>query len=53
LAEEGHDHDKPAPLTLLLAPRVVAVTHAYELVGALSGEQHLTISLHHLPPADP
>ena len=32
-AHEGHDHDKPAPLNLPVAPRVVAVTPDYELVG--------------------
>jgi hypothetical protein len=46
VAHEGHDHDKPPPLNLPVAPRVVAVTPDYELVGVLSGVQRLTIFLH-------
>ena len=45
-AHEGHDHDKPAPLNLPVAPRVVAVTPDFELVGVLSGKDRLTIFLH-------
>jgi membrane fusion protein, heavy metal efflux system len=52
-AHEGHDHDKPAPLNLPVAPRVVAVTPDYELVGVLSGEQRLTIFLHHFATGEP
>ena len=52
VAHEGHDHDKPAPLNLPVAPRVVAVTPDYELVGVLSGEQRLTIFLHHFVSLD-
>ena len=52
-AHEGHDHDKPAPLNLPIAPRVVAVTPDYELVGVLSGEQRLTIFLHHFATGEP
>jgi cobalt-zinc-cadmium efflux system membrane fusion protein len=52
-AHEGHDHDKPAPLNLPVAPRVVAVTPEYELVGVLSGEQRLTIFLHHFATGEP
>ena len=52
-AHEGHDHDKPAPLNLPIAPRVVAVTPDYELVGVVSGEQRLTIFLHHFATGEP
>jgi len=52
-AHEGHDHDKPAPLNLPVAPRVVAVTPDYELVGVLSGEQRLTIFLHRFETNEP
>lgn len=52
-AHEGHDHDKPAPLNLPVAPRVVAVTPDYELVGVVSGEQRLTIFLHHFATGEP
>ena len=45
-AHEGHDHDKPPPLNLPVAPRVIAVTPELELVGVLSGEDRLTIFLH-------
>jgi cobalt-zinc-cadmium efflux system membrane fusion protein len=44
-AHEGHDHDKPPPLTLPIAPRVTAVTPDYELVGVLSGTTRLTLFL--------
>jgi len=44
-AHEGHDHDKPAPLALPIAPRVTAVTPDYELVGVLSGKAQLTLFL--------
>ena len=53
VGHEGHDHDKPAPLNLPVAPRVVAVTPDYELVGVLSGEQRLTIFLHHFGTGEP
>jgi cobalt-zinc-cadmium efflux system membrane fusion protein len=53
VAHEGHNHDKPAPLNLPIAPRVVAVTPDYELVGVLSGEQRLTIFLHHFATGEP
>ena len=53
VGHEGHDHDKPAPLNLPMAPRVVAVTPDYELVGVLSGEQRLTIFLHHFGTGEP
>ena len=46
LAHEGHDHDKPPPLNLPVAPRVVAVTPDFELVGVSSGKDRLTIFLH-------
>ena len=52
-AHEGHDHDRPAPLNLPVAPRVVAVTPDYELVGVLSGEQRLTIFLHRFETGEP
>lgn len=45
LAHEGHDHDKPAPLTLPVAPRITAVTPDYELVGVRSGASRLTMFL--------
>lgn len=45
LAHEGHDHDKPAPLNLPVAPRVVSVTPEFELVAVLSGKSQLTIFL--------
>lgn len=53
IAHEGHEHDKPAPLNLPIAPRVVAVTPDYELVGVLSGEQRLTIFLHRFATGEP
>lgn len=53
VAHEGHDHDKPAPLNMPVAPRVVAVTPDYELVGVLSGEQRLTIFLHRFATNEP
>ena len=46
LAHEGHDHDKPAPLNLPVAPRVIAVTPELELVGVSSGKDRLTVFLH-------
>lgn len=46
LAHEGHDHDKPATLNLPTAPRVLAATPDFELVGVLSGKDRLTIFLH-------
>lgn len=52
-AHEGHDHDKPAPLNLPIAPRVVAVTPDYELVGVVAGDQRLTIFLHHFATGEP
>ena len=45
-AHEGHDHDKPPPLALPVAPRVVAVTPDFELVGVASGKGRLTVFLH-------
>jgi hypothetical protein len=53
LAHEGHDHDKPAPLNLPVAPRLAAVTPDYELVAVLSGEQRLTIFLHRFATNEP
>ena len=53
LAHEGHDHDKPAPLNLPIAPRLLAVTPDYELVAVLSGEQRLTIFLHRFATNEP
>lgn len=44
-AHEGHDHDRPPPLALPIAPRVTAVTPDYELVGVLSGQSRLTVFL--------
>jgi cobalt-zinc-cadmium efflux system membrane fusion protein len=52
-AHEGHDHDAPVPLNLPVAPRVVAVTPDYELVGVLSGEHRLTIFLHRFATNEP
>jgi hypothetical protein len=52
-AHEGHDHDAPPPLNLPVAPRVVAVTPDYELVGVLSGEHRLTIFLHRFETGQP
>lgn len=45
-AHEGHDHDQPPPLALPVAPRVVAVTPDFELVGVAAGKGRLTIFLH-------
>jgi len=53
VAHEGHDHDKPAPLNLPIAPRVIAVTPDYELVGVLSGSHRLTIFLHRFETGEP
>ena len=53
VAHEGHDHDTPPPLNLPVAPRVVAVTPDYELVGVLSGEHRLTIFLHRFETGEP
>jgi hypothetical protein len=52
-AHEGHDHDAPPPLNLPVAPRVIAVTPDYELVGVLSGEHRLTIFLHRFETGEP
>ena len=52
-AHEGHDHDKPPPLNLPVAPRVVAVTPDYELVAVLSGKQRLTIFLNRFATGKP
>ena len=52
-AHEGHDHDQPPPLNLPVAPRVVAVTPDYELVGVLSGQHRLTIFLHRFETGEP
>src|SRR5262249_21314265 len=46
VAHEGHDHDKPPPLALPIAPRVTAVTPGYELVGVLSRDRRMAIFLH-------
>jgi membrane fusion protein, heavy metal efflux system len=53
VAHEGHDHDAPPPLNLPVAPRVVAVTPDYELVGVLSGEHRLTVFLHRFETGEP
>lgn len=45
-AHEGHEHDKPPPLSIPIAPRVIAVTPDYELVGVVSGDKRLTIFFH-------
>src|SRR5262245_1956846 len=52
-AHEGHDHDTPPPLNLPVAPRVVAVTPDFELVGVLSGRERLTIFLQHFETGEP
>src|SRR5947207_1439451 len=52
-AHEGHDHDRPAPLNLPVAPRVVAVTPDYELVGVVSGRERLIIFLHRFATNEP
>jgi cobalt-zinc-cadmium efflux system membrane fusion protein len=52
-AHEGHDHDKPAPLNVPVAPRVLAVTPNYELVGVLSGAERLTIFVHRFETGEP
>lgn len=52
-AHEGHDHDKPAPLSLPVAPRVVAVTPELELVGVVSGQGRLTVFLHDFATNEP
>jgi cobalt-zinc-cadmium efflux system membrane fusion protein len=52
-AHEGHDHDKPAPLALPIAPRVVAVTPDFELVGVSSGRGRLTVFLHSFATNEP
>lgn len=52
-AHEGHDHDKLPPLALPVAPRVVAVTPDFELVGVTSGRGRLTIFLHSFATNEP
>lgn len=52
-AHEGHDHDKPPPLNLPVAPRVIAVTPELELVGVLSGKDRLTVFLHKFATNEP
>lgn len=52
-AHEGHDHDKPPPLNLPVAPRVIAVTPDLELVGVLSGADRLTVFLHRFATNEP
>ncbi len=53
IAHEGHDHDKPPSLNLPVAPRVIAVTPDFELVGVASGRERLTIFLHAFATNDP
>lgn len=53
VAHEGHDHDKPPPLNLPVAPRVIAVTPDFELVGVASGRERLTIFLHSFATNEP
>ncbi|MBU2582797.1 MAG: HlyD family efflux transporter periplasmic adaptor subunit [Alphaproteobacteria bacterium] len=53
LAHEGHDHDKPPPLNLPVAPRIIAVTPQLELVGVVSGSQSLTVFLHEFASNEP
>jgi cobalt-zinc-cadmium efflux system membrane fusion protein len=53
LAHEGHEHDKPPPLNLPVAPRVISVTPDFELVGVRSGNQRLTIFLHRFATGEP
>lgn len=53
VAHEGHEHDKPPPLNLPIAPRVVAVTPEFELVGVRSGADRLTIFLHAFATGEP
>jgi membrane fusion protein, heavy metal efflux system len=52
-AHEGRDHDAPPQLNLPVAPRVIAVTPNYELVGVLSGRGRLTIFLHRFETGEP
>lgn len=52
-SHEGHEHDKPPPLSLPIAPRVFAVTPDYELVGVLSGEKRLNIFFHSFATGEP
>ncbi|KUO64229.1 MAG: hypothetical protein APF80_17595 [Alphaproteobacteria bacterium BRH_c36] len=52
-AHEGHDHDKPPPLNLPVAPRIIAVTPDLELVGVLSGKERLTVFLHEFATNEP
>jgi len=42
-AHEGHDEDQAPPLNLPIAPRVIAVSPDFELVGVLSGVDRLTV----------
>ena len=53
MGHEGHDHDKPAPLNLPIAPRVIAVTPDYELVGVVSGQDRLTVFLRRFETGEP
>lgn len=52
-AHEGHDHDKPPPLNLPVAPRVIAVTPQLELVGVVSGKESLTVFIHEFATNEP
>ncbi|MFD0987800.1 efflux RND transporter periplasmic adaptor subunit [Methyloligella solikamskensis] len=45
LAHEGHVHDEPKPLMVPVAPRVVAMTPQFELVGVLSAPGELIVFL--------
>src|SRR5262249_24350797 len=49
----ANTHASSAPLNLPVAPRVIAVTPNYELVGVLSGRERLTIFLHYFETGEP
>ena len=53
LAHEGHDHDRAPVLNLSIAPRVIAVSPDFELVGVLSGADHLTVFVTHFDTNEP
>jgi multidrug efflux pump subunit AcrA (membrane-fusion protein) len=52
-AHEGHDHDQTPAMIHPAAPRVVAISPEFELVGVLSGEHRLTVFVTHFDTNEP
>jgi len=52
-AHEGRDHDQAPAMILPVAPRVVAISPEFELVGVLSGAHRLTVFVTHFDTNEP